>query len=111
MNDIMSRINELLSDEESAKQLSELAQMLVNDEKETDPKNTSAEIPDLSSVLKLTSVISEASGNDRNTDLINALKPHLSDEKQKKADKAIKLLRLIAIWEIVKDSGLLQEFI
>ena len=111
MNDIMSRINELLSDEESAKQLSELAQMLVNDEKEANTEDKNADIPDLSSVLKLSSVIAEASENDRNSDLITALKPHLSEEKQKKADKAIKLLKLIAIWEIVKDSGLLQEFI
>lgn len=111
MNDIMSRINELLSDEESAKQISELAQMLVNDDKEADTEDKTADMPDLSSVLKLSSVIAEASEKDRNSDLITALKPHLSEEKQKKADKAIKLLKLIAIWEIVKDSGLLQEFI
>ena len=111
MNDIMSRINELLSDEESAKQLSELAQMLVNDEKETATEDKTSDIPDLSSVLKISSVIAEASEKDMNSDLITALKPHLSKEKQKKADKAIKLLKLIAIWEIIKDNGLLQEFI
>lgn len=121
MDDIMSRINDLLSDEESVRQLSELAQILVSgNEGETQEERPAAaeaadtqsgEQPDISSILKLTSLIGSASQQDKNTDLLLALKPHLKEEKQKRVDKAIKLLRLLAIWNIAKESGLLQELI
>ena len=114
MDDMMGKISELLSDEESVRQLSELAQMLVSekdDKKEDVRKADSDEQPDLSSVLKLTSMIGEATKQDKNTDLLLALKPHLGEEKQKRVDKALKLLKLLAIWNIAKESGLLQELI
>ncbi|HOA00526.1 hypothetical protein [Ruminococcus sp.] len=109
MEDIMGRISELLSDEESVKQLSELAQMLVSEEG-AENENTS-EQPDLSSLMKLTSLVGAASNDTRNTDLLLALKPHLGADKQKRVDKAIKLMKLLAMWNIAKDSGLLQELI
>ena len=110
----MGKISELLSDEESVRQLSELAHMLVSDNEKAEEKTESAvseEQPDIASMLKLTSLIGEASKQDRNTDLLLALKPHLGEEKQKRVDKAIKLLKLLAIWIIAKESGLLQELI
>lgn len=116
MNDLMSRINELLSDEESVRQLSELAQMMNSENAENtagDNNNdeNGGDQPDLSSIIKLTGLISAASQQDKNADLLLALKPHLGTEKQKRVDKAIKLLKLLAIWNIAKDSGLLQELI
>ncbi|EWM53454.1 hypothetical protein [Ruminococcus flavefaciens] len=115
MDDIMSRINELLSDEESIKRLSELADMLSSAES-SDSSNSGDESgdsvsPDISSVLKLTSLIGSAANEDRNTELLLALKPHLGAEKQKRVDKAVKLIKLMAVWNIAKDSGLLQELI
>ena len=111
----MERISELLSDEESVKQLSELAQMLVSEDgsaSDTDnAEKQSDEQPDLGAVLKLTSLVGAASNDNKNTDLLRALKPHLSADKQKRVDKAIKLLKLLAMWNIAKDSGLLQELI
>lgn len=41
--------------------------------------------------------------NDKNTDLILALKPHLSPENRNKADTAIKILRLFDILPMLKD--------
>lgn len=114
MDDIMGKISELLSDEESVRQLSELAQMLVSDNEKNEAKTESAvadEQPDIASMLRITSLIGEASKQDKNTDLLLALKPHLGEEKQKRVDKAIKLLKLLAIWNIAKESGLLQELI
>ena len=117
MDDIMGKISELLSDEESVKQLSELAQMLVSDNDKNEEKadkagdSASEDQPDIASMLKITSLIGEASKQDKNADLLLALKPHLGAEKQKRVDKAIKLLKLLAIWNIAKESGLLQELI
>lgn len=109
----MSKISDLLSDEESIKQLSELAQMLVSEDKNTDAGVEAANLPDIdiASVMKLTNLIGEASKQDKNADLLLALKPHLGAEKQKRVDKALKLLKLLAIWNIVKDSGMLHDLI
>ena len=42
-------------------------------------------------------------------ELLLALKPHLKEEKQKKVDKAVKILKLIAVWNIAKESGMLED--
>ncbi len=113
MDDIMSKIGDLLSDEESVKQLSELAQILISDGNSSESYDIDGDHPDIdiSSVMKLTSLIGEASKKDKNTDLLLALKPHLSFEKQKRVDKALKFMKLITFWNIVKESGMLHDFI
>lgn len=45
---------------------------------------------------------------DERTLLIKALKPMLSEDKQKKADEAIKILRLMQIVPLLRDSGLFK---
>lgn len=62
---------------------------------------------DLSKMMALGNVISNASKPDKNTELLLALKPHLKAEKQGKVDKVIKIFKLISIWPAIKDSGLL----
>lgn len=116
MDDIMGKLGELLSDEESVKQLSELAQMLMGGGGEGEAENeaapeSSGSSPDISSLMKLTGLLGTASQQDKNTDLLLALRPHLGEEKQKKVDKAIKLLKIIALWNVAKESGLLQELL
>lgn len=118
----MDKISGLLSDEESVRQLSELAKMFMSESGEEAPEGESAEtsaspdssdgaggMPDIDTLLKLTSLAGAFTQNDRNTELLMALKPHLGEEKQKKVDKAVKLLRLIAVWNIAKESGLLKD--
>ena len=65
--------------------------------------------PDLSSIFKLTGLKSAFSQRDKNSELLLALKPHLKEEKQKKVDKAVKILKLIAVWNIAKESGMLED--
>ncbi|MCD7810745.1 MAG: hypothetical protein LUG91_02670 [Ruminococcus sp.] len=134
MSDIMGKIGELLSDEESVRQLSELAQMMMNDTGEdksptdtdsggsgeessekTDPEGTDDGLfPkgfDLSSLMKLQGIMGAMNQKDKNSELLLALKPHLREDKQEKVDKAIKILKLLAIWNVIKDSGLLKDFL
>ena len=116
----MGKIGELLSDEESVRQLSELAQMFMSDDREGDSPEDSntaggtedkGSAPDLSSLMKLTGLTGAFSKPDKKSELLLALKPHLREEKQKKVDKAIKLLKLIAIWNMAKESGLLNDIL
>ena len=117
MDDVIGKLGELLSDEESVRQLSELAQMLTSGDEGTEgePENgnvkSTVDGPDISALMKLTGLMGAASQSDKNSELLLALKPHLKEDKQKRVDKAIKLLKLIAVWNMAKESGLLNELI
>ncbi len=43
------------------------------------------------------------SESSKNTDLINALKPHLSPESQRKADNAIRIMKLFEVLPYLKE--------
>ena len=43
------------------------------------------------------------SASSKNADLINALKPHLSPESQRKADNAIRIMKLFEVLPYLKD--------
>lgn len=125
MSDIMGKIGEILSDEESVKQLSELAQMLMSETNSESSDNSteqdsSAEASgdsslfnglDFSLLTKLQGLMGAMSQKDKNSELLLALKPHLSEEKQERVDKVIKILKLLAVWNIVKESGMLKDFL
>lgn len=130
----MGKIGELLSDEESIKQLSELAQMLMTDtasgqesdnsesggdENENSDENTESDESgglfsggfDFGALMKLQGLMGAMTQKDKNSELLLALKPHLREEKQEKVDKAIKLLKLLAVWNIIKESGMLKDLL
>ena len=117
-NDISEKITELLSDEESRRQLTELAQMLMSgtDSPETEggredipspAPDSGGDMPDIGTIMKLAELAGAVNASDSNTQFLLALRPHLSAERQKRVDKAIKLLRLASVWSIAKESGLL----
>ena len=125
-DDMMGKIQEMLSDEESMKQLSELAKMFSSSEndnnnhnKEMAEEKSEAAFPsgdfglgdiDITKLFKVQEIMSKAS-NDKSAELLLALKPLLREERQAKVDKAVKILKLFAVWTVLKDSGLLSDFI
>ena len=111
MDDITKKLSELLSDEESIRQLSELAQLIKTETAPDEADVTNDDTSDLNDIMKLGSVLKGVSESDRNTELLSALKPHLKKERQERVDKAIKLLRLLAVWDSAKESGLLNDII
>lgn len=142
MDDIADKIQELLSDEESMKQIKELADMFTASQQGETSGSTqgNGSMPDLSafasmfsgmnntanqaegtaqdiglgldmaSLMQIGQVISSANKSDKDTQLLLALRPHLKEEKQLKIDKAIKYLKLYAIYTALKESGVLKKF-
>jgi hypothetical protein len=118
MDDLMSKIQEVLSDEESLKQVQELASMFMSAKDEesntNETKNDSNDSDglgiDLGMIMKFGEAMNSASHNDKHTDFLLALKPFLKEERQAKVDKAVKLLKLYTVFTIVKESGMLDEF-
>lgn len=136
MDDLMEKLQAVLSDEESMNQIKQLAGMLgagdddggdapdfsslfgsmmggndtTSGAKNASESGEKSESPfDIGKIMQLLSLASTATAKDKNTELLLALKPHLSEEKQPKIDKAVKLLKLLAIWSVVKESGVLDN--
>lgn len=113
----MSKISELLSDEESVRQIAELARMFKSGEfnqetvkYETDENcSTDDGMPDIEQIMKLISLVGTFNSQDKNTELLLALRPHLREEKQQKLDNALKMLKIIAVYNIAKESGLINN--
>ena len=64
---------------------------------------------DLNTLMLIQRAISALNQEDRNTELLRALKPHFSDERAKKVDDAIRILQLIRLLPLVKELGLFNR--
>lgn len=63
-------------------------------------------LPDLSVLSRLAPLLGELNRRDERADFIAALKPLLSEERRKKADDAIKIIRLVSVLPLLKEQGL-----
>lgn len=122
MDDLMGKIQEVLSDEESMKQLTELASSLfsssegegageesesVKEDKKEEDSGGGMDF-DFSKLLMMGQIMNSVS-NDKNAELLIALKPLLKEERQAKVDKAVKMLKLFAVFNVLKESGMLND--
>ena len=124
MDDLLGKMQSVLSDPESMQQLQELAKMLgTGDEAGTDPAASAAESQecckedtqenggfDIGTLMQLSSLMG-STGQDEDTALLLALKPHLKEERQKKVDRAMKLMKLMSVWKTLRETGLLKDFL
>lgn len=102
------------------RQIKELAEMFGGQERENvspppadaPPDGNGGGLNGLAGAISIPAVMSlmeSFSGSDPGCDLILALKPLLSRERQQKADKAVKMLRLYNAYIKLKDSGMLND--
>lgn len=63
---------------------------------------------DMNMILNLQKIFAGLNKNDKNTQLLLALKPHLSEQRCKKVDHAISFLRLFAMLPALKESGIFK---
>ena len=110
MDDIMGKMGDLLSDEESVRQLSELAQMIRSESDDGGEKESGSDA-DLGDIMKISGLLSSFTAKDSNTEFLMALKPHLKEKRQARVDKAVKLLKIMAVLEQAKEKGLLNDII
>ena len=104
MSDINDIFKALLSDDDG------------NSENKDEENNTVDESGDdifgginIDMILKIGEIMSKMNEQDKNTELLLALKPHLRDENRAKMDTAVKLFRLISLLPYLKDSGLFEN--
>ena len=111
MDDLSAKLSEILSDEESMKKVRSLAENLLSSNGDEEEKGGDFGLSG-EEATKILSVLGrlKSKPDDKRTALLSALRPNLSPEKQKKVDNAIKLLKLIDMLPLLKESGLLNLF-
>ena len=60
----------------------------------------------LQTIGRLAPLLSQVNREDDSTRLLQALRPLLSDKRQKKLDEAVKILQMMRLMPLLKDSGL-----
>ncbi len=126
MDDLSSKINDILSDPQALQQIKGLGEKLgLNnasnkvlhnaESKNDDVSNLLSNIPSLGSndtlsmISRLAPLMSSINKEDDTTRLLFALRPFLSQERQKKLDEASKLIRMMKLLPLVKDFGILDS--
>lgn len=117
MEDLAATISRLLNSQEGLGQLQEMARSLGLDPDggaqqappQAPPPAGAPEGPglDLDTMLLLGRAMAAFGQEDRNTELLRALRPHFSPERAKRVDDAIRILQLIRLLPLVRDLGIL----
>ena len=107
MDDLSAKLSEILGDEDSMRRVQELASQLLSKEpslgeKETNENNDGV---DMGRLITLVSKFKNRGEDDR-TRLLLALKPHLSSERAKRVDTAVKLLKIIDLLPLIRETDL-----
>ena len=71
------------------------------------PDFSSMGLPDMSVFENLLPLLSKLNSHDEREDFICALKPLLSDERKRKADEAMKFIKLLSIIPLLKEKGIM----
>lgn len=64
-------------------------------------------MPDLGQISAIMPILQALNSQDERLDFINALKPLLSQERQKKADEATKLVKLMSVLPLLRERGIM----
>lgn len=104
MDDIAEKINSILSDPQSMEQIKNIAGMLGVTDGIPEKKPST----DLSSLFSLMPLLNNKS-DDETICFLMALRPLLSENRQKKIDDISKVIRIIKLFPLLKSSGLLSS--
>lgn len=119
MDDLSEKISGILNDPESMKQVREMAESLFSSKtEEIKPQSDLSSLlggegmPDPQQLELLLGLFSKLKSNsdDSTSKLLLALKPHLSGDRRERVDTAIKILKILELLPLIKESGLINLF-
>ena len=114
MDDLTKRLSEILNDPQSMNRVKEMAESILNDKPEPEPQESAlGGILDSGELLQEIGLISklQSQSDDPKSALLLALKPHLSEAKREKVDTAVKILRLLDLLPLIKETGILGKLL
>ena len=103
MSEMQDALNQILSNPEAMKQVQSLGEQLGlnKPQPKPEPKNELT-----GAIQSLAPLMSSYSSDDEVSRLLNALRPFLGEEKLRRLDQAQRLMKLIKVIPLLKDSGL-----
>lgn len=114
MDDLSEKLAGILNDPESMERVRQMAENILGDNSQkTQEPSPVADLggmlgaDDIQSIISIISKL-KSSGNDPRSQLLNALKPHLSEPRREKVDTAIKILKIIELLPLMRESGILK---
>lgn len=116
MDDITGKISQLLNDPQAMEQIMSLKNLLLPDDNSEAPSPSESQKPSppaksmlpsfsddtMKTIMKIMPLLSDIKKDDDTTRLLQALRPFLGAERQKKLDEAAKILQLIKILPVIK---------
>lgn len=120
MDDLAQKLTELLDSPEGLEKMKGMAEMLLGSAgpapapAEPPPKAAAPAVTpfsglapnELQTMMRMAKAFQSIPKEDSRTNLLLALKPHLSEPRQAKVDEAIKLLKVVSIMPILREQGL-----
>ena len=109
MNDLSQTIAELLGDPQTMDKLKALGGLIGQPEEAPEPpqiQNTPSGGDALPAVMKLMPLISSFNEDDDSIRLLRAVKPFLSEKRRRRIDQSVRLLGIMRILPLIKESGI-----
>ena len=115
MSELEDKISQILNNPEALKQVQSLGEQLgLSRSAPEPPKLPPSGVPVsddmLGTITRLAPLMQSLKSDDDTTRLLNALKPFLSEDKRQKLDRAEKLIKLVKMIPILRESGILSGF-
>lgn len=110
MDDISQKLATILNDPDSMNKVRQMAENILGGENSSptpNVENGGLSVGDMQTVMSLIGRLNNTKDDDR-TRLLMALKPHLSEPKREKVDTAVKILKMLELLPLIKESGLLK---
>lgn len=106
MEDINAKISQLLNDPEGMDRLRKMAESVLGGaEKPPEPAVPALPDFDMTRIIPLLSKLNSRATDNR-TALLLALRPHLSERRQERLDRAVKLLKVADMLPLLQESGI-----
>ena len=125
MDDLGSKIAQILSDEKALEQIQELSKMFSLPDSPQNPIHKNEEKGEsnsdmslmgtlsspqtLSLISKISPLLADVGQEDDTTRLLKSLRPFLSDNRKQKLDEASKLLKMMRLFSQITDMNLLDS--
>ncbi len=105
MDDLTERLSSVLNDPQSMERIRSMAESLFSEKQEQSQNESLIGDMDITKIMPLLSKIN-LKRQDKRTDLLLALKPHLSEKRKERVDNAVKILRVVDLLPLLSESGL-----
>ena len=119
MDDLAEKLIKMLGSKENIEKIKNFSKVLKD--QDSNSENTGEELNEedlkdggmqdfsadtLNIVMKLMPILSSINKEDQNTRFLGALRPLLSEKRQKKLDESMKMMQMMKVLPLIKDQGI-----